>query len=135
MGMEKNFLVLQAKFLVDIPDHFHDVHPGAGCPGGVARDVEEGRPEGEGETRENVGCLELYGLRPSSEQDQPEAPVVAVGGVQGDQQRDAKGGVLSVLHRVGLVEGKVIDLPLVVFHFLKSVIALFLYVKDPGWVP
>jgi hypothetical protein len=111
MGMEKNFLVLQPKSLVDIPDHFHDVHPGAGCavlreedPGGVAGDVEEGRPEGEGETRENVGCLELYGLRPSSEQDQPEAPVVAVGCVQGDQQGDAEGGVLSVLHRVGLVE-------------------------------
>ncbi len=71
-----NIQVLQKKILVDIPDHFHDVHPGAGCAvlreedqGGVARDVEEGRPEGEGETRENVGCLELDGLRPSSEQD------------------------------------------------------------------
>jgi len=111
MGMEKNFWFCSKKFLVDIPDHFHDVHPGAGCavlreedPGGVARDVEEGRPEGEGETRENVGCLELDGLRPSSEQDQPEATVVAVGCVQGDQQGDAKGGILCVLHRVGLVE-------------------------------
>jgi hypothetical protein len=110
LGME-NFRFLQKKILVHIPDHFHDVHPGAGCavlreedPGGVAGDVEEGRPEGEGEARENVGCLELDGLQPSSEQDQPEATVVAVGCVQGDQQGDAQGGVLCVLHRVGLVE-------------------------------
>ncbi len=66
--------------------------------------MEEGRPEGEGETRENVGCLKLDGLRHSSEKDQPEATVVAVGCVQGDQQGDAMGGVLCVLHRAGLVE-------------------------------
>lgn len=101
-----------------MPDKGFNVTPWAGGAvvreadgDGAARDVQIRVGDGFGQVWEKEVCLDRHRLDRAAEEEQPEGAVTPVGGVEGDQERDAEPYAVRVLQLEGGVVIQVVDLP------------------------